>query len=191
MIDSLVNFLHKAETSNIHNDYQLEKGKYVLVTLHRPSNVDTKEELEALLHLLNTVARKRKLVFPIHPRTKSNMIKFGLDKTLEENVILTDPIGYIDFLALTKDAELIITDSGGIQEESTYLGVQCITVRKNTERPITVEVGTNQLIGTNLTKVEKAALKILDGKIKTGKIPELWDGKAAERIAEIIENELK
>ncbi len=186
MIDSLTNYLHKAKVSNIHNEYQLEKGKYVLVTLHRPSNVDTKEGLKALLHLLNTVAEKRKLLFPIHPRTKSNMIKFGLDNTLEENVILTDPIGYIDFLALTKDAELIITDSGGIQEESTYLGVQCITVRNNTERPITVEIGTNQLIGTDLSKVEKAALEVLDGKIKTGKIPELWDGKAAERIAEIL-----
>jgi len=186
MIDSLTNYLHKAKVSNIHNEYQLEKGKYVLVTLHRPSNVDTKEGLKALLHLLNTVAEKRKLLFPIHPRTKSNMIKFGLDNTLEENVVLTDPIGYIDFLALTKDAELIITDSGGIQEESTYLGVQCITVRNNTERPITVEIGTNQLIGTDLSKVEKAALEVLDGKIKTGKIPELWDGKAAERIAEIL-----
>ncbi len=190
MIDSLANFLHKAESSDIHEKYQLEKGKYVLVTLHRPSNVDTKEELKAILHLLNTVAGKRKLLFPIHPRTKSNMVKFGLDNTLEKNVILTDPIGYIDFLALTKDAELIITDSGGIQEESTYLGIQCITVRKNTERPITVEVGTNQLVGVDLVKVEEAALKVLDGKIKKGTIPDLWDGKAAERIVEIIHEKL-
>lgn len=190
MIDSLVNYLPKTEKSNIIKEHHLEKGKYILVTLHRPSNVDTKEGLEALLNMLNTVANKRNLLFPIHPRTKSNMQKFGLDDLLSENIILTEPIGYIDFLALTKDAELIITDSGGIQEESTFLGVQCITVRNNTERPITVEVGTNQLVGTDLKKVEKAALEILDGKIKKGTIPELWDGKAAERITKIIVDHL-
>ncbi len=186
MIDSLVNYFPKAEESNIHNEYKLEKGNYILVTLHRPSNVDSKEYLQKLIHLLNTVSEKRKLIFPIHPRTKSNMQKFGLDSLLSENVILTEPIGYVDFLSLTKNAELIITDSGGIQEESTYMGVQCITVRDNTERPSTVDVGTNQLIGTNLEEVEKAALKILSGEKKKGSIPELWDGKAAERITEIL-----
>ncbi len=104
---------------------------------------------------MNTLAEKRKLVFPIHPRTRKNFDLYGLNEKLSENIILTDPIGYIDFLCLTKNAELIITDSGGIQEESTYLGVQCLTVRDNTERPITVEVGTNQLIGTDLAKVKK------------------------------------
>ncbi|MGE5431189.1 MAG: non-hydrolyzing UDP-N-acetylglucosamine 2-epimerase [Syntrophomonadaceae bacterium] len=186
MIDSLINYLPKADASEALECYNLEKGNYILVTLHRPSNVDSKEYLEKLIHLLNTVSEKRKLIFPIHPRTKNNMQRFGLDGSLSENVILTDPIGYIDFLSLTKNAELIITDSGGIQEESTYMGVQCITVRDNTERPITVELGTNQLIGTDLDKVEKTALEVLEGKKKSGTIPPLWDGHAAERIAEII-----
>jgi len=105
---------------------------------------------------------------------------------LNKNLILTEPIGYLDFLALTSNAELILTDSGGIQEESTYLGVQCITLRTSTERPITVEVGTNQLLGNDLDKAKIAALEVLDGKIKKGRIPELWDGKAAERIVDII-----
>lgn len=190
MIDSLVSYLSKSEKSEIHHEYCLEKGNYILVTLHRPSNVDSHKYLEELLHLLNTVSEKRKVFFPIHPRTKLNMHKFGLDTLLNKNVILSDPIGYIDFLALTKNAELIITDSGGIQEESTYLGIQCITVRNNTERPVTVQEGTNQLIGTDLEKVEKTALEILNGNIKRGSIPELWDGKAAERITEIIVNRL-
>jgi UDP-N-acetylglucosamine 2-epimerase (non-hydrolysing) len=186
MIDSLVEYFPKTDESDILLCHNLEKGNYILVTLHRPSNVDSKDYLEELIHLLNTVSEKRKVIFPIHPRTKNNMHRFGLDNTLSENVILTDPIGYIDFLSLTKNAELIITDSGGIQEESTYLGVQCITVRNNTERPVTVEVGTNQLIGTDLEKVEKTALEVLCGQKKQGAIPVLWDGHAADRITEIL-----
>lgn len=186
MIDSLVSYTPKAEKSCILADYKLTKNNFILVTLHRPSNVDSKDYLQQLIHLLNTLAEKRKLIFPIHPRTRNNMHSFGLQDTLSGNVILTEPIGYIDFLALTMNAELIVTDSGGIQEESTYLGVQCITVRNNTERPSTVTIGTNQLIGTDLAKVEEVALKVLDGKKKAGGIPPLWDGKAAERIAEIV-----
>jgi UDP-N-acetylglucosamine 2-epimerase (non-hydrolysing) len=192
MIDSLIDYLPKADKSNILEKYTLDKGNYVLVTLHRPSNVDSKDYLKSLLHLLNTISELRKVIFPIHPRTKANMQKFSLDNLLSENVILTEPIGYIDFLALTKNSELIITDSGGIQEESTYLGIQCITVRDNTERPSTVEIGTNQLIGTDLVKVEKAATEILNGKKKTGAIPEFWDGHASESITktliEVIDN---
>lgn len=190
MIDSLVQHLPKAEESCILKDYGLTPQNYVLVTLHRPSNVDSKEDLMQLINLLNALGEKEKLIFPIHPRTKSNMAKFGLDGILNKNVIITDPIGYIDFMALTKNSRLIVTDSGGIQEESTYMGVQCITVRDNTERPSTVEIGTNQLIGTDLAKVEKAALEVLSGKVKKGKIPELWDGKAAERITEIISKKI-
>jgi UDP-N-acetylglucosamine 2-epimerase (non-hydrolysing) len=190
MIDSIVNYLPKADNSNIHNVLLLEKNKYILVTLHRPNNVDTLEGLKSLLNLLNILSIKRKLIFPIHPRTKTNMINFGLDSLLSKNVIITEPVGYIDFLSLMKNAELIITDSGGIQEESTFLGIQCITVRNNTERPITVEVGTNHLVGTDLRNVEFTASNILEGKLKEGKIPELWDGKAAERISQIIVNHL-
>lgn len=190
MIDSLVQQLPKADKSSILHHYNLETKNYILVTLHRPSNVDSVEFLEDLLHLFQHLSEKRKIIFPVHPRTQKNLEDVGYLDKLNGNIILTEPIGYIDFLALTKNAELIITDSGGIQEESTFLGVQCITVRNNTERPVTVEVGTNQLIGTELDKVLDATLKILSGQAKKGKIPELWDGKTAERIVEILVNEL-
>ena len=159
---------------------------YVLVTLHRPSNVDTKESLEKLVNFLNRLGEERKVVFPIHPRTKSNLEKFELLKNLNQSVIITDPIGYIDFQALIKNAELIVTDSGGIQEESTYLGVQCITLRTSTERPITVDIGTNQLIGIDLSKAEAACLNVLKGNKKIGKIPPLWDGESSNRIVDIL-----
>lgn len=186
MIDSLAQYLPKANSSTILREYSLSPSNYILVTLHRPSNVDSKEFLNSLISLFETLANDRKIIFPIHPRTKKNLQEIGYNLNQNENIILTDPIGYIDFLSLTKNAELIITDSGGIQEESTYLKVQCLTVRNNTERPVTVEVGTNQLIGTNLKKVERAAVEIIHGKIKSGNIPELWDGRAAERITEIL-----
>lgn len=186
MIDSLIHYLPKSDKSEIQNDLGVEKGSYVLITLHRPSNVDTKESLEKLVCFLNTLSKERKVIFPIHPRTKNNLNKFELLVTLSSDIILTDPIGYVDFQALTKNAELVVTDSGGIQEETTYLGVQCITLRTSTERPSTVDVGTNQLIGIDLNKAETACLDVLSGNKKEGIIPELWDGKAAERIVEIL-----
>lgn len=186
MIDSLAYFKPKVANSKIHQKYDLRLNQYVLVTLHRPSNVDDKEQLIKLIDLLNTIAEKRKVLFPIHPRTKNNLEDFGLLQTINSNLILTEPIGYLDFLALTSNAELILTDSGGIQEESTYLGIQCITLRTSTERPITVEVGTNQLLGNDLERAKLAALDVLNGNIKKGSIPELWDGKASDRIVEII-----
>ncbi|MDP4176545.1 MAG: UDP-N-acetylglucosamine 2-epimerase (non-hydrolyzing) [Bacteroidota bacterium] len=191
MIDSLVHYLPKADQSDILQCYGLKEKGYVLVTLHRPSNVDSKEYLRELIELLNVISNERKLIFPIHPRTKNNMKSFNLDGLLGSNVVLTDPVGYIDFLCLTKNSELIITDSGGIQEESTYLGVQCLTVRNNTERPVTVEMGTNQLIGTDLKRVELAALDILCGNKKSGTVPPLWDGHASDRITEIVADKLK
>lgn len=186
MIDSMVQQSEKIDRSGILDDLCLEKSKYVLVTFHRPSNVDNPEKLKEITNLLNSIASRRKVIFPVHPRTKKNISEFSLSGSLNKNIILTDPIGYIEFQKLTKHAELIITDSGGIQEESTFLNIQCITVRDNTERPVTVDVGTNQLIGTDLEKVRVAAEDILNGKRKAGKIPELWDGKAAERIAGIL-----
>jgi len=186
MIDSLVNYQDKISNSQILKFLQLEKTHFVLVTLHRPSNVDTEESLLGLINFLNKIAELRKVVFPIHPRTKNNMEKFGLIERLNTQIILTEPIGYIDFQSLVQNAELIVTDSGGIQEESTFLGVQCITLRKTTERPITVDLGTNQLIGIDLIKAEKACLEVLNGKLKNGTIPPYWDGKAAERIVNKI-----
>lgn len=186
MIDSLAYYLEKSAKSEIHSQYGLDKGKYVVVTLHRPSNVDNTDQLEHLVELLNTVAEQRRIIFPIHPRTKKNMELFGYLEKLDKNVVLTEPIGYLDFLALTSNAELILTDSGGIQEESTYLGVQCITLRTSTERPVTVDVGTNQLLGNDLKKALETALEVLNGNKKNGEVPELWDGNAAERIVETI-----
>ena len=185
MIDSLIYNIPVAESSCIMRKFNLEPSKYILVTLHRPSNVDSEKFTQELLQLFNNLSKKRKIIFPVHPRTKKNFQKFGF-KTEDDKIILTDPIGYTDFLSLTKNAELIITDSGGIQEESTYLGVQCITVRENTERPVTVDVGTNHLVGTDLKEIEDVALKILNGEKKRGKIPDLWDGKTAGRIVQIL-----
>jgi len=191
MIDSLVHYLPKVDSSTITEDYKLTPSNYIVVTLHRPSNVDEEKSLKEVIAMLNHLSEKRKIVFPIHPRTRANIMAFGLESMLNDNIILTDPIGYLDFISLVKNCELVITDSGGIQEESTYLGVQCLTLRDNTERPVTVDVGTNHLIGTDFKKAERAALEILSGKKKIGKIPELWDGKAAERIAEILLEELR
>ena len=191
MIDSLIHYLPKVDASTITEDYKLTVNNYIVVTLHRPSNVDEEHSLREVIAMLNHLSEKRKIVFPIHPRTRVNIKFFGLESLLNENIILTDPIGYLDFISLVKNCELVITDSGGIQEESTYLGVQCLTLRDNTERPVTVEVGTNHLIGTDFKKAEIAALEILTGKKKVGKIPELWDGKAAERIVEILIERLK
>ncbi|MEA3499547.1 MAG: UDP-N-acetylglucosamine 2-epimerase (non-hydrolyzing) [Candidatus Marinimicrobia bacterium] len=184
MIDSLVNFLQQAEKSNIMNELQVDSNDYILVTFHRPRNVDTEMYLNKLVKFLNNIADKKKVVFPIHPRTEKNMKKYGF--SFNDNVISIEPVGYIDFLTLMRNAFLVVTDSGGIQEETTYLGVQCITVRDNTERPSTVEIGTNQLIGTDLNRVEIAVNEILAGKTKKGNIPELWDGKTAGRIVGVL-----
>jgi UDP-N-acetylglucosamine 2-epimerase (non-hydrolysing) len=190
MIDSLTHYLEKAADSKIMNEMGLTSGQYVLVTLHRPSNVDDETQLRRLFKMLAKISEGRKVIFPIHPRTRKNLDNFNITDHLNGQIILTEPIGYIDFLSLTKNAQLILTDSGGIQEESTFLGVQCITLRTSTERPITVEIGTNQLLGTDLDKAEEAAMKVLAGAIKSGQVPELWDGKAAERITKILVEEL-
>ena len=186
MIDTLEAHYDLIEASPITKEMGLEQGKYILATFHRPSNVDNKTDLEALMKTLGRLAEERTLVFPVHPRTRKQIKANGLDSKLPKGLVLTDPLGYIEFLSLMRYAELVITDSGGIQEETTYLGVQCITVRKNTERPVTMDVGTNHLVGTDLEKVEKTAKDILSGITKPGRIPELWDGKTAKRIAEII-----
>jgi len=188
MIDSLINFLPFTEHSDILNQLNIKANNYVLVTMHRPSNVDDEKRLIGLTDLINSLSLKRSIVFPIHPRTRNNLEKFKLIEKLNNNIILTEPIGYIDFLTLIRNSELILTDSGGIQEESTYLGVQCITLRKSTERPSTVDEGTNQLVGEDFEIAKTAANEVLNGFKKEGKIPDLWDGKSAERIVEILVN---
>lgn len=186
MIDTLVYLEPKILASDVLQRLALESGKYILVTFHRPSNVDEKANLEGLVKFLNDISKDLPVIFPIHPRTRKNLKEFGLSDHLSPGVILLEPLGYIDFQALTRFAKVVVTDSGGIQEETTFLGVQCLTVRDNTERPVTMEVGTNQLCGTDLDVVTGKVAEILSGKEKPGNIPPLWDGKAALRIAEII-----
>jgi len=167
---------------------KLRLGTYGAVTLHRPSNVDTRHALERIGATLRNVAQRIPLVFPVHPRTRGNLDRFGI--SLGDRVVLTGPLSYMDFLNLWKDAKFVLTDSGGLQEETTALGVPCITVRENTERPITVEQGTNVVAGTDPEKVRNEAFKILEGQGKPGQRPELWDGKAAKRIVAILAREL-
>jgi UDP-N-acetylglucosamine 2-epimerase (non-hydrolysing) len=188
MIDSLVNYLPKIEKSSITNDYHLSPNNYCLITLHRPSNVDDKESLSELIDLVKEVSDKKKVIFPIHPRTKKNLEKYDLLKYLNHNTIVTEPLGYIDFIALLKNSNFVLTDSGGIQEESTYLGIPCVTIRSSTERPITVEIGTNYLVGENINSAREFITEIMAGNSKKGKIPELWDGHAAERIVKVLVN---
>ncbi|RIK74699.1 UDP-N-acetylglucosamine 2-epimerase (non-hydrolyzing) [candidate division KSB1 bacterium] len=188
MIDSLMKHREHAERSPILGDLKLEAGRYGLITLHRPSNVDVKENLDNILQALFQIQRDLPLVFPVHPRTRKQMKLYGFDEklALAPNLMLTDPLGYLDFLKLMAHARLVITDSGGIQEETTVLGVPCITVRENTERPITVTEGTNVLIGMSRQRILEESYKILAGNGKQGRKPELWDGRAAERIVEIL-----
>ncbi len=187
MIDSLVHFTPLINKSNVLHRFSLTINEYVLVTFHRPSNVDSEANLLEILNLLKKISQKEKVIFPIHPRTKNRLIQLGFEKIFDgKEIIFTDPIGYIDFISLVMNSTLVITDSGGIQEETTFLGVPCITTRKTTERPITIEIGTNVLVGEDFNKAYEIAVDIMNGKIKKGKIPELWEGKAAERIVEIL-----
>ncbi len=190
MIDSLVNYMPQIEKSPIINKLGLQKNKYVLATFHRPSNVDNSENINNIISALINISKRQPVVFPVHPRTMNKLKETGLINKIGSNLILTEPIGYVDFLSLTKNAKLVVTDSGGIQEETTFMGVQCLTVRDSTERPITCSTGTNQMVGQDYNKLQIMANEILDGHIKLGKIPELWDGKAAKRIVKIIANKL-
>ena len=189
MIDTLLKHKEKAQTSGILSKLKLDKNNYVVLTLHRPSNVDNREDFENILSILEEIQEKIKIVFPVHPRTKKNIELFKLDEKIKnmKNLILTEPLGYLDFMHLMANSKLVLTDSGGIQEETTVLGVPCITLRKNTERPVTVEQGTNLLVSTDTNKVIEEALKVIDNKIeKNRKITELWDGKAGQRIIKIL-----
>lgn len=166
------------------NKLKRELGKYGAVTLHRPSNVDNREMLQEICGTLNAISETLPLVFPVHPRTRLNLQKFGIE--LAENVHVFDPLPYMEFLNLWKDALVILTDSGGLQEESTALGIPCLTLRENTERPVTVTEGTNQLIGNDMKKLRAKVREILGGEAKSGQCPKLWDGCAADRIVDIL-----
>ncbi len=192
MVDNLLyqaEQLSRTDTSGYETDaIKRRHARYGVVTLHRPSNVDNAEALERMGVALRAVGSDIPLVFPVHPRTRNSMQKFGVE--LGPNVELTGPQAYMPFLHLWKDAAVVLTDSGGLQEETTALGVPCVTVRENTERPITVEQGTNVLAGTEPGAVIAAAREAIAGRSRRGRRPPLWDGRAAERIVDILAREI-
>lgn len=179
MIDTLMRLLPHAVPP------RFSEKRYALATLHRPSNVDDPAELAKILGALNEIAAEIDIVFPVHPRTRQMLRELTVIKPAP-GLQLVDPLGYLEFLGLQREAFFVITDSGGIQEETTYLRVPCLTVRENTERPVTVTEGSNILVGRDMNKLKAEAKKILSGKAKSGTVPPLWDGKAGERIAEIL-----
>lgn len=185
MIDTLVRLQPQAEARwpQLHARYGLDH--YGIVTLHRPSNVDDPVMLPQVLTALNDIGEHIPLLFPVHPRTRQR-IQDSAFNIQDSRLLFIEPVGYLDFLALQQHATLIITDSGGIQEESTYLGVPCLTVRENTERPVTVSLGTNILVGRDMELLRRECLSILQGRVKPHQEVPLWDGKAAKRIATII-----
>jgi UDP-N-acetylglucosamine 2-epimerase (non-hydrolysing) len=185
MIDTLIRMLPMADGQPILEDLRLGGKRYVLVTLHRPSNVDEPKQLKDILEAMNDISAEADVIFPVHPRTRQMMKGMqGLQTSPKLHFI--DPVGYLQFLGLQRNAALVITDSGGIQEETTYLGIPCLTVRENTERPVTITVGRNTLVGRDMVLMRSEAAKSLSGKAKSGSIPPLWDGAASERIAETV-----
>lgn len=188
MIDTLFRHRERARQSDVLSRLRLSPRGYAVCTLHRPSNVDTRPAAENTLEAVKSVAERIPIVLPVHPRTRAKLAEFGLfDELLNiPTVQVVDPFGYLDFLALNDGARLVFTDSGGVQEETTALGVPCITFRENTERPITVTEGTNQLVGIDVSAVIRAVDEVLSGRFKGGRVPELWDGQAAGRIVDIL-----
>jgi len=209
MIDSLLKNVKLANNSNILENLRLKKNnsvkKYTILTLHRPSNVDNPIILKKILNVLHNLSEKIAIIFPAHPRTIKQIKKFELNRLINyvenissydfdeanQGILAIPPLGYLDFLCLMSNAEVVLTDSGGIQEETTVLGIPCLTLRNNTERPITVKEGTNIVVGNNPDKIFKTAMNVLRDGIHRKRIPKYWDGKAAERIVKILIKKLK
>ncbi|MEI6748675.1 MAG: non-hydrolyzing UDP-N-acetylglucosamine 2-epimerase [Bacteroidales bacterium] len=192
MIDTLLNSRSKVKQSDILDKLGLKENGFVSLTLHRPSNVDNEENFKKILAALEVIQQEIPIVFPIHPRTRKMIAELGLSDYIAgmKNLILSEPMGYFDFGKLISASRFVLTDSGGIQEETTVYGIPCITLRENTERPVTAWEGTNELAGCDTQKIISFARKIMDGKWKKGNIPELWDGHTAERIIQVLEKEL-
>ena len=190
MIDTLRQFLPKAQASDALARHGVAAGEFGLVTLHRPSNVDDAQTLDGILSALLEIAAQIELVFPVHPRTRQRLDSFGFTQKLASapGVTLCNPLGYIDMLALQAAARVVLVDSGGIQEETTALGVPCMTLRPNTERRVTIDEGTNTLVGTTPADIVTTATDILEHGGKAGRIPELWDGKASDRLVDVLRN---
>ena len=185
MIDTLLANLSRARSLDVLDRLGLQAGGYAVLTLHRPSNVDRPDRLRALFALLESIHQEIPIVFPVHPRTRA-----AIARTLggqEPGLLVTEPLGYLEFLRVMADARLVLTDSGGIQEETTVLGVPCLTLRDNTERPVTVTHGTNTLVGSDPAVIRAAVRKTLDGGAKRGQVPKGWDGGAAGRIVDVLE----
>lgn len=213
MIDTLLRHLEMAKRSDILRQLGLRsvaahgscstKDDYCVLTLHRPSNVDDEETFRGILDALIGISKQVPILFPCHPRTRANIHRFGLEdyfnfngsdqhsKVEKRRILSLEPLGYIDFLALLSDAKLVFTDSGGLQEETTALGIPCITLRENTERPVTISDGTNHLVGTKREKIIETALSLLNGRGRRGSVPPLWDGKAGRRILDILIQNVK
>ena len=188
MIDSLFSNLEHARKSQMRAKLGLEREAYAVLTLHRPSNVDEQTAFVRILDALEQIAERVPIVFPTHPRTRKMIDGLGLSERVDkiDGLRVIDPLGYLDFLDLLSNARLVLTDSGGIQEETTVLGIPCITLRENTERPVTVEMGTNTIAGTDPQKITTAAFRALDNPPMAARIPPLWDGKAADRILDAL-----
>lgn len=182
MIDTLVSLLQKAQEQSLPD---LPK-RFALVTLHRPANVDDEAFLRDIIHVLQDVSKDLKVLFPVHPRTRQRIHAIGLDTRGNNGLCFMEPLSYLQFLALQTKAEVVITDSGGIQEETTYLGIPCLTLRDNTERPITTEIGTNILLGRDAMRLREELGKINSGIRKSSRVPPFWDGHASDRIASAL-----
>ena len=184
MIDTLLKFREKAARSNVLERLGVRAKNYITATLHRPSNVDSPARLRELIEMFDDLSARMPVVFPIHPRTRQQMKRSGL---APKKLVMTTPLGYLDFLKLMSESRVVITDSGGIQEETTILNVPCLTVRENTERPVTITGGTNRLVGVRAEAVRQAAEEALAAPYPAPRSPELWDGKAAARVVDVLE----
>lgn len=193
MIDTLLKNREKAQASAVLDELGLASGEYAALTLHRPGNVDDPKIMGSILDAIEVIQRDMPVIFPIHPRTRKNLADSSLSARVEEMVglRLIDPLGYLDFLKLMSSSAVVLTDSGGIQEETTILKVPCLTLRENTERPITAEVGTNTIVGTDTKKILAAYHTAMSGKGNQAQTPELWDGQAAQRITQILLEKIK
>jgi len=188
MIDTLLASTERAKKSGVLSRLGLHRRQYALLTLHRPSNVDNREILAGVVMALERIQKAIKIVFSAHPRTMARLKEFGYESKLSDmpNFFPIDPLGYLDFLCLMSNSRFVMTDSGGLQEETTFLQIPCLTLRDTTERPITVHEGTNSVVGTDPSRIIEKSLDIVNGCVKEGKIPELWDGKAARRIVAVL-----
>jgi UDP-N-acetylglucosamine 2-epimerase (non-hydrolysing) len=185
MMDTLVACRPRVEASRVLERVGVEPGRYAVLTLHRPANVDEPATLGRLMRAVERLQREVPFVFPVHPRTRQTMNAYR-DGGALPNLVFTEPLGYLDFMKLLSQARLVLTDSGGVQEETTFLGVPCLTMRENTERPVTVTEGTNRLVGLDPDRIVAEGLRALAEGKRAGRVPQLWDGRAAERILDVL-----